>query len=197
MNISGYKKSINESAFTLAQAAIVWDFYVTKSVADSAAQKRNIKKDYDIPKLPFEEMLSIAGITEDNCCSLLADKMPKTLEKLKLDISKEEDFTDIDTLRMAYLIPYQISDDEKPKEKQGSSKAVALFTHIRNAFAHGNTYYFDNGNVLLVDKKGATITAMILIHQKTLLDWIALIDKNQKFYVLHDVCKSCHYNDIK
>ena len=36
IEIQNYKKSINESQFTLAQVAMIWDFYVTKSVAASA-----------------------------------------------------------------------------------------------------------------------------------------------------------------
>ena len=57
-----------------------------------------------------------------------------------------------------------------------------MFTHIRNAFAHGNTYFFENGNVLLEDKDGNKITARILIAVQTLVDWIRLIDKDSIIY---------------
>ena len=39
-----YKKSINESAFSSEQIAMIWDFYVTKSIAASASQKRTAKE---------------------------------------------------------------------------------------------------------------------------------------------------------
>ena len=41
------------------------------------------------------------------------------------------------------------------------------------------------------DKEGSKVTAKILIKQQTLLDWIAIIDKNQRYYVLVDPCAEC------
>lgn len=38
-----YKKSINESAFSSEQIAMIWDFYVTKSIAASASQNGQLK----------------------------------------------------------------------------------------------------------------------------------------------------------
>lgn len=37
--IKQHKKSINESSFSDEQIAIIWDFYVTKAMAGSAAQR--------------------------------------------------------------------------------------------------------------------------------------------------------------
>ena len=84
------------------------------------------------------------------------------------------------------LSPYTIADGESPKGRVGEAESV--LTHIRNSLAHGNTYFFENGNVLFEDKdmKGI-ITARIILKQQTLLDWISLIDKDQKFYILHSV----------
>ena len=48
---------------------------------------------------------------------------------------------------IARLTPYTISDEEAPKAKAGDAESV--LTHIRNAFAHGNTYYFENQFVFL------------------------------------------------
>lgn len=45
-----------------------------------------------------------------------------------------------------------------------------MFAYIRNTFAHGNTYYFDNENVLLEDKDQRKITAWILIPMQALLE---------------------------
>lgn len=59
-------------------------------------------------------------------------------------------------------------------------KAESILTHIRNAFAHSNTYFFDNNMVLLEDKSKGIITAEILLPMKILLDWIKLIDKDEK-----------------
>lgn len=80
-----------------------------------------------------------------------------------------------------------VFDSNNPAE----SKLTAFFRHIRNAFAHANTYFFDNGIVLLEDKDKSKLTAAILIKQQTLLDWIKVIDKGENYYVLIDACASC------
>lgn len=186
--IQQYKKSINDSSFSNEQIAIIWDFYVTKAIAGSAAQRRKIS-DYGQGQIPFAKMLTTAEISERNYSVLLADKMPATLKEFDFVISNSrgvEIEIDIDTPRFVFLMGYTISDNEQPKAKNDCSKAEGLLTHIRNAFAHGNTYFFPNGNVLLEDKNGSTITAMILIKQQTLLDWIKLIDCNERYYRLVD-----------
>lgn len=188
-NVLPYKKSINCAGFSDEQIAMIWDFYVTKAIAGSASQQRKVS-DYGLSKIPYDEMLKIAEVPDGCCNALLADKMPETLRLNDLLIVGEKGVPveiDIDIPRIAYLIPYQIIDNGKPQAKNNCGKAEALLTHIRNSFAHGNTYFFDNGNVLLEDKNGSTITAMCLLRQQTLLDWIQLIDKSQKYYVLHDV----------
>lgn len=190
--VQQFKKSINESGFTLPQVAIIFDFYVTRSLSGSAAQKRKIT-DYGISKIPFDKMMEMAGIENKQCAGIMADRMPATLAEMGLQIAGvngQPIEIDIETPRAAYLIPYQITDTSKPQAKSGG-KGECLLTHIRNAFAHGNTYFFDNGKVLLEDKNASTITARILICQQTLLDWIALIDKAQRYYVLQNRCMSC------
>ncbi len=179
-----YKKSINYSDFSTSQIAVIWDFYVTKSVAASASQRRTAS-DYGLKQIPFSKMLEVAEIEEGQCRILLADKMPATLKSLNLSIAGEKGIAipiEVDTPRFSLLMGYSISDEEIPKPKDNCSKAECLLTHIRNAFAHGNTYFFDNGNVLLEDKNKSITTAMILIKQKTLLDWIKLIDHEERFY---------------
>lgn len=186
--VNQFKMSINESPFSNEQIAIIWDFYVTKAMAGSASQRRKISE-YGQSQIPFAKMLTSAAISESNYSVLLADKMPATLKEFDFVISNSrgvEIEIDIDTPRFVFLMGYTISDNEQPKAKNDCSKAEGLLTHIRNAFAHGNTYFFPNGNVLLEDKNGSTITAMILIKQQTLLDWIKLIDCNERYYRLVD-----------
>ena len=191
IEIQSYKMSINQTKFTHEQVAIIWDFYVTKSIAESASQKRRIS-DYGHSQFPWKEMLTKAGITSDNVRILLANSINKTLELYDLNITegkgngKHNRAIEIDTPKIVCLTPYTIADGESPKGRVGEAESV--LTHIRNSFAHGNTYFFENGNVLFEDKdmKGI-ITARIILKQQTLLDWITLIDKEQKFYVFHSV----------
>ena len=195
VEIQGYQKSINQSSFSLAQAAMIWDFYVTKSVASSASQKRTVN-DYDLKLFPWKEMLEIAQIDKSNVKILPANSINKTLAAFDLEIAtgtktqKHNREIEIDIPKIVCLTPYTIADEDKPKAKCGEAESV--LTHIRNAFAHGLTYFFDNGNVLFEDRNNyGTITARIILKQQTLLDWITLIDHTQKYYVLHDFCKSC------
>lgn len=191
--VQNYKKSINQTLFTPEQVAIIWDFYVTKSIAESASQKRKIT-DYGYKQFPWKEMLARAGISSDNVKILLANSINKTLEQYDLSITegkgdnKQNKAIEIDVLKIVCLTPYTISDEESPKGRVGEAESV--LTHIRNSLAHGNTYFFENGNVLFEDKDmRGVITARIILKQQTLLDWISLIDKDQQYYVLHDVSK--------
>ena len=182
--VQNYKRSINESSFSTEQISMIWDFYVTKSVASTASQKRTAS-DYDLKQFPFKKMLEAAAISDDNYHILMADKIPKTLEIAGLKISGDKGVPtpiEIETPRFALIMGYSITDNDEPKPKDNCSKPECLLTHIRNALAHGKTYFFKNGKLLLVDKNKSNTTAMILIRQKTLLDWIKLIDHKEKFY---------------
>lgn len=208
VEVQNYHKSVNESGFTLAQAAMIWDFYVANAIEKSSSTNNAVsdnKKDdnriskprtvgsYGWRQLPLANMLKVAGIAEKNVRVLLADSMLNTLKQLDLIISKKKGVNiaiDIDTPRIACLCLYKIADEGKPTSTEGSN-TYAVLRHIRNSLAHGRTYFFDNGNVLLEDKSNGTITARMILKQQTLLDWIGLIDKEQKYYVLHDFCASC------
>ena len=188
--VQDYKKSIRDSRYTVDQVSIIWDFYVTHSVAESAGQKRK-PKDYGLSSFPIKDMKSIAGWDKKHCVVLLANSMKKTLEKLdfvfteKINKTTIKKSVDICTPRIACLTPFTVADDEPAKAKCG--EAESILTHIRNSFAHGNTYFFDNNMVLLEDKSKGIITAEILLSMKILLDWIKLIDKNEKFYAIHEL----------
>lgn len=84
-------------------------------------------------------------------------------------------------MKIVCLTLFTIADENPPKVKVGDAESVLI--HIRNVFAHGNTYFFDNGNVMLENKNGATIIARMIIKQQTLLDWIFIIDKEQRYYI--------------
>ena len=62
-----------------------------------------------------------------------------------------------------------------------------LFRHIRNALAHNNIFFYENGNILLKDfqrdgdkQKDNKVTAAILIKFDTLFEWIKLIETEQE-----------------
>lgn len=186
--VQPYKKSINESSFSSEQIAMIWDFYVTKSIAASASQKRT-PADYGKKTWPWKDMCIKANLSKENIKILLADSINKTIEKLDLSIEigkgkfKRENPINIDIPKIACLTPYSIFDEDLPKPKFGEAESV--LTHIRNAFAHGNTYFFENQFVLFEDKDSrGNITARILLSQRTLIDWISIIDSEQRYYIV-------------
>lgn len=187
IEVQPYKKSINESNFSDEQIAVIWDFYVTKAIVKSAAQCRKIA-DYGLREIPWKDMLASAEVKPENKKVLLANSINKTLQNHDLEIvegkgdSKHNRAIEIDVPKIVCLTPFSIADEEKPKSRVGEAESV--LTHIRNSFAHGNTYFFDNGNLLLEDKNQGITTAMMILHQKTLLDWIAIVDPTNKFYTI-------------
>lgn len=191
--IQNYHKSIYDYGLPKEQEVIIWDFYVTHAIAASASQRRKAS-DYGLSSLPWDEMKRIATIDESNVKILLANSINKTLARFDLEIIEGKGVhrhpaaIEVDVPKIVCATPYSIADEDPPKEKVGEAESV--LTHIRNAFAHGLTYFFDNGNVLLEDKdQRGTITARIILKMQTLLDWITLIDKEQRYYVLHETEK--------
>lgn len=141
--------------------------------------------------LLYRGMKRIAGLDVSNVKILLANSINKTLAKCNLEIvagrgeHKQSVEIEIDVPKIVCSTPFSIADEDPPKGNVGEAESV--LTHIRNSFAHGRTYFFDNGNVLLEDSdQRGIITARIILKMQTLLDWISTIDKNQKYYVLHE-----------
>ena len=77
-----------------------------------------------------------------------ANSINKTLETFDLAITegkgenKHRKAIEIDIPKIVCLTQYTIADEETPKAKIGEAESV--LTHIRNSFAHGLTYFFDN-----------------------------------------------------
>lgn len=187
VEVQDFKKSINETNFTDEQIKMIWDFYVTKSVASSASQKRTISN-YGKKQFPWKEMLKVAEINPENCKILLANSINQSLINNDLDITegkgnnKHYKAIEVGVPKIVCLTPFSIADEEPPKAKVGEAESV--LTHIRNSFAHSNTYFFDNNYVMFEDKdsRGA-ITARIIIKQQTILDWISTVDSEHRYYL--------------
>ena len=87
--------------------------------------------------------------------------------------------------RIVCVNGYTISDEDKPKRKSGEAECV--LNHIRNALSHGNTYIFENKKIMLEDLRGGKITARMIFDVNTLINWIKLIDINEKFYHVDNI----------
>lgn len=191
------KKSLKDSPFSYAQIDMIWDFYVTHAISGGSGLERDIT-DYGWDKSenktnghPAIErcLVDIAGL-KNKICFIRAKTCKDTLGAMDLS----NDMICTEHPRVVALQKFSTTVDENEKIQfagGGENHITCLFRHVRNAFAHGNTYFFKSGFVLLEDKDNSTITAEILIKQQTLLDWIKVIDKNEKYYVLVDVCNGC------
>lgn len=191
------KKSLKDSLFSHAQIDMIWDFYVTHAICGGSGLERSVidygwtkddKKSSGYPAIE-KALFDIADLSR-KICFIRAKTCKDTLTAMDLS----EDLICVNHERAVLLQNYNISIDENDTIQfsgGGENHVNCLFRHIRNALAHGNTYFFDNGMVLLEDKDNSKITASILIKQQSLLDWIRVIDKEEKFYVLIDVCAKC------
>jgi hypothetical protein len=154
----------------------IYNFYLYKSFAASSPQKISVKE------YGWESTKSKLN----GYGAMLNDLKEKTHIEFYLKKCKKKQKDSIDLL----LSKNHLSDDkfnnEKPvavlEQQSRETDMTCLLRHIRNAIAHGNTYQFGNGNILLEDmqkrEKGIRITARILINKDTLTDLIKVIDKN-------------------
>ena len=192
-----YKCSLKESSFSHAQVSMIWDFYVTHSFTGGSGQSYTLE-DYgwDLSdnsrertlKTLENQLLKAAGI--DKLCCIRSKTIKDTLKACNFN----EKYICTEHPRAVLMQRHSVTIDENETMKfagGGENRITCLFRHIRNSFAHGNTYFFNGNTILLEDKDSTTPTGMILLRQKTLLDWISLIDKDKKYYELIDICKLC------
>ncbi|MCD7958868.1 MAG: hypothetical protein LUF89_05060 [Ruminococcus sp.] len=84
--------------------------------------------------------------------------------------------TEDETVKYVYTSNSNSLQDEDETNKYHETMLSCLFRHIRNSFAHNNTYFFENGNVLFVDFDiNKELSAMLLIKKQVLLEWRDLI----------------------
>lgn len=184
-DISGFKKSIENSTLSQDERLLVWDFYVTHNLAGGCEQQVSLK-DYG---WNAEKQKVISEIENNLMKIALVNKMCCIRSKTIKDTLGEMNLSGlhicIEHPRIVLMQKYSVTVDENENLKYaggGESRINCLFRHIRNSFAHSNTYFFENGNVLLEDKDNSTITARILINKQTLINWITYIDKDKKYY---------------
>ena len=161
---------------------MIWDFYVARSFAastgiaiplDSYGWKNTTNKTDGYPALE-SELSANAGIS--SFCIIRANTIKDTLHAMDLS----GDRICISHPRAVLMQNYTCDPDENERVRVDSkeSRIYAIFRHIRNSFAHGNTYFFDNDMCLLEDKDKNKVSAEILIPNHSLLDWIFIVDRN-------------------
>ena len=185
VNVIPFRNTINSTGFTDEEIKKIWEFYVTKSMAEKSSQSVKLENyGWDINQskttgLPaLENELSNAA---DSCvmCFVRARTIKDTLSAM--DLSNSMICTEHPRAVLKQEYRYDHNENEEVQIESGESRIVCLFRHIRNAFAHGNTYFFENGNLLFEDKdkgESGAISARIIIPQRALLTWIQIVDKD-------------------
>lgn len=183
-----YHISLKESGFTDDQIKVLWDFYVSRSFAAATGNPISLEscgwhdtqsKTDGFPALE-SALASSAGLA--SFCIIRNKTIKDTLSQM--DLSNDRICISHSRAVLAQNFTYESDENEIVKIKSGESRINAIFRHIRNSFAHGNTYFFPNGNCLLIDKDGSKTAAAILVPKQALWDWIAIVDKNKTYYDL-------------
>lgn len=150
-------------------------------------QGREIWKLY--PDKLFPAMLEMSDLKDNTVFTYTEKHTKKALQSMDLDNSHICATHPRAVLNMD--CKKEIVEDDEGKLSVDISDHEAgyrcLFRHIRNAFAHNNVFFFENGNVLLKDyqrdgdkQKDKKVTAAILIRFATLFEWIQMIETDQE-----------------
>lgn len=178
-----FQATLSSQTFFDASYKQIYDFYLTNSFAAETQQRVYLKeygwegtsKDKGLKTL--EDLLSAnAGI--DEFCMIRSTTIKDTLIAMGLSGSH----ICVEHPRAVMLRDYSVKISENEEftfDPNKESRINCLFRHIRNALAHGGTYFFDNGTMIIEDFNNKnTISAEILIPQQSLIDWIGIVDRN-------------------
>lgn len=182
-DIQNRKMAIKDSGFSADEVNLIWDFYVTKSPAEQSTQSISFtnygwadttSKENGYPALE-NALAKDAGI--ESFYMIRATSIKNTLNSVDLGNRT----ICIEHPRAVLMQRYSIlvDENENMQFQHEEKRVTCLFRHIRNSFAHGNTYFFENDMMLLEDKDKNTITARILIPRKSLLSWIDITNKDK------------------
>lgn len=179
VDLHTYIKPIREADFTREEESAIWDFYVTRSLSRAASQQRTFEdyrpSGFGEQRIRLERLLITAGVNDDGVIILRGQSMNSGLDRLEL-LMPENIIASIHKPRIACINPLPSYADSS------KSNIISLMIHIRNALAHGRTYFFSNGFIMMEDNIENVITARFLFHKRTLLDWIRYFDRDGRFY---------------
>lgn len=184
-------KSLMDSSLSSEEIALVWDFYVSHApIRKDEKEKRN---DGGLRYLG-EYGWKGSGLTalereisrESNLGRIVvikADELTQTLAEMNLEPEKEICCKHPRAV-VQQLFSVKVRENGECCIDEKETRMVCFFRHIRNALAHNRIYYPSEGGMILLEdmNDNKKITARILIPTIALMNWIKIIDKNQKFY---------------
>jgi len=171
--------------------ALLWDFYVhhaptKKNIDQKTPSIRHLSEygwggtagEYSILKLE-SSLCRIAGLQK--IIMLKSSTIKETLASMGLN---ETGCITCSRAVLKHSIKIAIDEygDTKISDNDGN-RMICLFRHIRNSFSHGNTYFFENGNMMLEDfDENQKCSAKIILSANSLIEWIWAIDRQGRYY---------------
>lgn len=179
-----YKKNLsdaNAGVYTPEKFRSVIDYYVSKApvlktgVTGDGFGLRSLaaigwKGNGGLGKLE-SELLKVSGLS---LIFIRSDAITNTIKSMDLDtkICCEHPRA---VLKQSFKL--KAKENGQIEVTNSETRMECLFRHIRNSLAHGRTYIFNNGNIMLEDcDDNGVLSARILIKAQTLIDWMAIID---------------------
>lgn len=182
-------KSLMDSSLSSDEIALVWDFYVSH-----APIRKDAKENGGGLRYLGEYGWKGSGLTtlereilrESNLGRIVvikADELTQTLIAMNLEPEKEICCKHPRAV-VQQLFSVKVRENGECCIDEKENRMVCFFRHIRNALAHNRIYYPSDEKMILLEDMNDNhkITARILMPTIALVNWIRIIDKNQKFY---------------
>lgn len=185
VNIAQYKSTINTSSFSKVEISRIWEFYVSKSPAEQSSQSISLLNygwaNNNNRENGFHVLEKALVGTADNLtlCFVRAKTIKDTLSAM--DLANDSICICHPRGVLMQEFEYQHDENETVRVESKEARVRCLFRHIRNAFAHGNTYFLPNDMVMFEDKERGSsgkITTRLLMPQQALLKWMTIVDRD-------------------
>lgn len=182
--------SLNDISLSTDEINMVWNFYVSHA----PIKKNRNEKECDFgcrnlaefgwsgSKLTTLERALIKAADLGRFVMIKADEITETLKMMNLD---EKICWKHPRAVLKQNFTVKVYEDGEVNLKESETRMVCLFRHIRNALAHNRIYFSKDYTMILledIESVNKKLTARILIPARSLVDWIAIVDKDKKFY---------------
>lgn len=175
-SVEPHRLSISDaSCYTDREKLDLFEFYVVKALVKTCKLGGVLSdlgwKGAELGRLE-KLFVELCGL-ENRFLIARTDKMPKTLERFGLNIGMR---ICIDCPRGVMLAECQVVEGIV-RPKGNATRVEVILSHIRNSIAHGNTFFFDNGNVLLLDvTRQGDKSCALLIPSRALVDFMQTVN---------------------
>lgn len=187
VNLKDYYGTMDKLPVTDEQFKQIIKFYVFHNPAAKHGPKKNDAKLNNAwslgnngaisPKKMEKLLLEASGIPAFNI--IKAPVIKNTLKAMNLD-ENEPICIEHPRAVMEMIAKPELMETGEVKITTLETRMRCLFRHVRNSFAHGLVYVFDNGFILMEDRGDKKrITARILMPADTLLKWMEIMESHK------------------